>query len=69
MSKMPWDAGKRYGRADRSAIGRWFWEVDKWLLVLLAILIGLGLIAVAAASPAAAQRLSGANFKLSLIHI
>nr|WP_276591724.1 putative peptidoglycan glycosyltransferase FtsW [Sphingomicrobium nitratireducens] len=42
-------------------MGRWFWEVDKVLLLLLAVLIGFGLIAVAAASPAAAQRLSGGN--------
>ena len=60
--KAPWDTGARYGRADRSALGRWFWEVDKLLLLLLAVLIGLGLIAVAAASPAAAQRYSGANY-------
>lgn len=57
------EAGPRYGRADRSALGRWFWEVDKVLLLLLAVLIGLGLMAVAAASPAAAQRYSGGNVR------
>ncbi len=46
----------RYGRSDTSAIGRWFWEIDKVLLLLIATLIGIGLIAVAAASPAAGQR-------------
>ena len=40
----------RYGRSDRSAMGRWFWEIDRVLLLLLAVLIGFGLIAVAAAS-------------------
>jgi cell division protein FtsW len=49
----------RLGRSDRTAIGRWFWEIDKVLLVLVAVLILIGLIAVAAASPAASQRLSG----------
>jgi cell division protein FtsW len=49
----------RLGRSDRSAIGRWFWEIDKVLLVLVAVLIVIGLIAVAAAAPAAAQRYSG----------
>ena len=56
-------ASARYGRADRSALGRWFWEVDKVLMLLIAVLIGFGLIAVAAASPAAAQRYSGANLQ------
>ena len=50
-----------YGRSDTSAIGRWFWEIDKVLLLLVSVLIGIGLIAVAAASPAAAQRYSGGN--------
>jgi len=49
----------RLGRSDRSAFGRWFWEIDKVLLVLVAVLISIGLIAVAAASPAAAHRYSG----------
>jgi cell division protein FtsW len=54
-------AGKsgRLGRSDRSALGRWFWEIDKLLLILVAVLISIGLIAVAAASPAGAQRYSG----------
>jgi cell division protein FtsW len=52
------------GRADRGLLGRWFWTVDKPLLALILVLICVGLIAVAAASPAAAQRLSGANFRL-----
>ncbi len=44
----------RLGRADRSMFGTWFWEIDRVLLLLVAILISAGLIAVAAASPAAA---------------
>lgn len=54
----------RYGRADRSALGRWFWEVDKVLLLMIAMLIGIGLIAVAAASPAGARRLSGGSVQV-----
>ena len=42
-----------YGRSDTSPIGRWFWEIDKVLLLLVTVLIAIGLIAVAAASPAA----------------
>jgi cell division protein FtsW len=54
-----------YGRSDTSAIGRWFWEVDKVLLLLVTVLIAIGLIAVAAASPAAAHRYSGGNVRFS----
>ena len=55
----------RYGRSDTSPIGRWFWEVDKVLLLLVTVLIAIGLIAVAAASPAAAQRYSGGNVRFN----
>ena len=49
----------RYGRSDTRSVARWFWEIDKVLVILVAVLIVIGLIAVAAASPAAGQRLSG----------
>jgi len=58
----------RYGRSDRSALGRWFWEIDRVLLLLLAVLIGIGLIAVAAASPAVAQRYSGGSVRVADLH-
>ena len=58
----------RYGRSDRSAIGRWFWEIDRVLLLLVAVLIGIGLIAVAAASPAVAERYSGGTVHLNSLH-
>ena len=51
----------RLGRSDRSALGLWFWEIDRVLLLLVFVLISVGLIAVAAASPSAAQRYSGGN--------
>ena len=58
----------RYGRSDRSALGRWFWEIDRVLLLLVAVLIGIGLVAVAAASPAAAQRYSGGSVTFAPLH-
>jgi cell division protein FtsW len=58
----------RYGRSDRSPLGRWFWEIDRVLLLLVAMLIGIGLIAVAAASPAAADRYSGGSVQFSELH-
>ena len=51
-----------FSRGDRSRLGVWFATIDKLLLTFVIALIGCGILAVAAASPAAAQRLSGANF-------
>ena len=48
----------RGGRGDRSALGTWFWDIDRVLLLLTLLLIAVGLIAVGAASPAAATRYS-----------
>ncbi|MFA6122373.1 putative peptidoglycan glycosyltransferase FtsW [Sphingomonas sp.] len=48
----------RGGRGDRSALGMWFWDIDRVLLLLTLLLIAVGLVAVGAASPAAATRYS-----------
>ncbi|HEV2866094.1 MAG TPA: putative peptidoglycan glycosyltransferase FtsW [Allosphingosinicella sp.] len=58
----------RLGRSDMTALGRWFWEIDKLLLILVAVLISIGLIAVAAASPAAATRYSGGGVSFDSLH-
>ena len=58
----------RYGRSDTSPIGRWFWEIDKVLLLLISVLIGIGLIADAAASPAASHRYSGGSVRFSELY-
>ena len=69
MSTLPNMIGaNRLGRSDRSALGRWFWEIDRVLLLLVAVLISIGLIAVAAASPAAAQRYSGGDVSFAPLH-
>ena len=57
-----------YGRSDTSAVVRWFWEIDKVLLLLVTCLIAIGLIAVAAASPAAAHRYSGGDVRFSELY-
>jgi cell division protein FtsW len=54
----------RLGRGDRSPLGVWFWELDRILLGLILVLIAIGLLAVAAASPAGARRLSTATVTL-----
>jgi len=58
----------RLGRADRSAMGTWFWEIDRLLLLLVLMLISIGLIAVAAASPAATDRYSHGTFQLPSLY-
>jgi cell division protein FtsW len=58
----------RLGRGDRSPLGVWFWELDRVLLSLMMVLIAIGLLAVAAASPAGAQRLSSSTTELSSLH-
>jgi cell division protein FtsW len=64
----PIDTSNRYGRADRSQVGRWFWEIDRVLLLLVAVLIAVGLVAVAAASPAAAERYSRGAVQFAPLH-
>ena len=56
--------GAALSRGDRSTIGRWFWTIDKTLLIIIFALVAAGIVAVAAASPAAARRLSGTNLRL-----
>jgi cell division protein FtsW len=56
------------GRSNQSALGRWFWEIDRVLLLFAFILMAVGLIAVAAASPAAAERYSGGSVVVAPLH-
>jgi cell division protein FtsW len=53
----------RGGRGDRSPLATWFWDTDRVLLLLTFALIAVGLLAVAAASPASAMRYSGEHLK------
>ncbi len=56
------------GRASQGRAGMWFWEVDRVLLTLAMLLIAIGLVAVAAASPATARRYSGASHIVPVMH-
>ncbi len=58
----------RLGRGDRSPLGVWFWELDRVLLALMLVLVAIGLLAVAAASPAGAQRLSSSTTQLNPLY-
>jgi len=59
---------QKFGRADRSPLGLWFWEIDRVLLMLITVLISIGLVAVAAASPSAAHRYSGGDVNFAPLH-
>jgi len=47
-----------FARSDRSAVGLWWWTIDRWLLGGVAILMVIGVLLSFAASPAAAARMS-----------
>ena len=51
-----------FARTDHSAVGRWWWTVDRWTLVALAMLIGVGALLVTAASPSVADRIHVPTF-------
>lgn len=55
-------------RGRRAEFGVWWREIDRVLLALVLTLMALGTIAVAAASPASARRLSTAAVKLDDLH-
>lgn len=59
---------RRGGRADRSPLGAWFWDIDWLLLILTLFLMSIGLVAVAAASPASAQRYSDATHHIAPLY-
>ncbi len=59
---------RRGGRGDSSPLGTWFWDIDRMLLLLTLFLIAIGLIAVAAASPATAVRYSGEHHKFTPLY-
>jgi cell division protein FtsW len=48
-------------RSDQSLLGRWWWTVDRWQIVALFLLMGMGAIFMLAASPAAADRIGLAD--------
>ena len=49
-------------RSDDSLLSRWWWTVDRWLLVTVLLLIASGILLTLAASPAVAERLGLESF-------
>ncbi|MCE7795875.1 putative lipid II flippase FtsW [Sphingobium sufflavum] len=53
---------------ERTALSIWFWEIDRVLLALIVVLIAIGLVAVAAASPVAAIDRSTSSVAVNPLH-
>ncbi|MCF6214952.1 MAG: putative lipid II flippase FtsW [Emcibacter sp.] len=51
-----------FSRTDTSLLSDWWWTVDRWLLMALALLIGLGIVMTFSASPAIAEKLGLGSF-------
>ena len=51
-----------FARSDQSMLSRWWWTVDRWLILALLMLISVGLLLTFAASPAVAERLGLSSF-------
>lgn len=44
-----------FSRSDNSVLARWWWTIDRWLLVMVGLLLAAGLLLNFAASPAVAE--------------
>ncbi|MEZ5758431.1 MAG: putative lipid II flippase FtsW [Emcibacteraceae bacterium] len=51
-----------FSRTDNSIISTWWWTVDRWLLMSIALLITIGIVLVFGASPAVAERIGLPSF-------
>ena len=51
-----------FTRSDTSVVGRWWWTVDRWLLVAAGTLIIIGMILTLAAGPPAAGRIGADTY-------
>lgn len=60
---------KLFDRSSKNVVASWFWTVDRTMLLLIAALIGYGIVLVAAASPAVASRIGLSEQHFFLKHI
>ena len=56
-------------RSDRSVLGRWWWTVDRWVLVAIVVLIGFGILLIQASTPAVAVKHGWSNFYFVQRHL
>lgn len=60
---------KMFTRTDRSAIGRWWWTVDRPLLAALLAIVAFGVALVMAASPPVASRIGLSDYHFIIRHL
>ncbi len=65
---LPTASHARYRRSNRGELAIWWREIDRVLLALVLALMAIGTVAVAAASPASARRLSTGAVRLDDLH-
>ena len=58
-----------FSRTDKSTLAQWWWSIDRWSLVFMSLLLGIGCILVMAASPAVAKRIGIDYFHFVKLHL
>lgn len=58
-----------FSRANRGPLSQWWWTIDRWILVALIVLMGLGVLLVLAASPAVAHQHAWTSFYFIKRHL
>ena len=58
-----------FARTDHSVLGRWWWTVDRWMLMAIALISTIGVFLIQAASPSVATRIGLDNFHFIQRHL
>jgi cell division protein FtsW len=51
-----------FSRTDTSTVGRWWWTIDRWLLITISCLFLIGIVLILAAGPPAADRIGASTY-------
>ena len=51
-----------FTRTDTSVVGRWWWTIDRWLLVVISCFFLIGMVLILAAGPPAADRIGAGTY-------
>ena len=58
-----------FARTDQSILGRWWWTIDRGLLALFLVLMVIGVVLVATASPSVAMRIGLGQYHFLIRHL
>jgi len=58
-----------FARTDRTIIGRWWWQVDRWILAALLSLLAIGVILIAVGSTGVANTIQESSFHFVTRHL